>query len=465
MPPTSSTAPSPNIPVKSEPGLNHRDSVAAFIVVTATLLAYANSLSGVFQFDDYNVIVDAPGVHSWPAWAQGLGHRLRPLLNASYALNWSLDPAPLGFHVFNLLLHLCNCGLVAALVLAFGRRGAPTENWRPAAFATALLFALHPLHTEAVTYISGRSTALMSFFYFAALLAHARRAEDASRGSLPVLLLFAAAVLSKESALLFPFALLVWEWTLGTPGRLLWQRLRPMLLLTLIAALALLAMPSYRALLTNTLALGTFHDNALTQINAASRLALGMFWPVPQNIDPDWPRVTDVRSVIAPLLTWAVLAGLALCCRPHRPWLAFAVAWAALHLLPLNMVLPRTDVANERVLYWADWGVLMACAVEVQRWRRPRLALPLLAAAALALGTLTAQRNAVYQSEVLLWQDTVLHSPDKARAWNNLGYALEQEGRKDEAESAYRRALHADPGYVKALNNLESSTNTERIEP
>ena len=85
--------------------------------------------------------------------------------------NWSLDPAPLGFHVFNLLLHLCNCGLVAALVLAFGRRGAPTENWRPAAFATALLFALHPLHTEAVTYISGRSTALMSFFYFAALLA------------------------------------------------------------------------------------------------------------------------------------------------------------------------------------------------------------------------------------------------------------------------------------------------------
>jgi protein O-mannosyl-transferase len=182
-------------------------------------------------------------------------------------------------------------------------------------------------------------------------------------------------------------------------------------------------------------------------------LAQHWWWPVTQSIDPDWPRISDVAVIIAPLLAWSGLALVALRCRVSRPWLSFAIVWAALHLLPLNALLPRADVANERGWYWADWGACMALAVELSRWRR--FAWVALLVMAVTLGSLTMSRNAVYRSEVALWQDTVVHSPNKARPWNNLGYALQLEGRGAEAEQAYRRALALDPSRVKTANNLQ----------
>jgi hypothetical protein len=204
------------------------------LLAAAVLAVYFNSFTGVFQFDDYNVIVDNPGVHSFAAWFAGLFTGIRPLLKLSYTLNWTSGWGPFGFHLFNVTVHAANAVLVYLLSrmffnqYAFAGTAGESNSVRPvalqqnpgsaltpefAALTAALLFAIHPVQTEAVTYICGRSTSLMALFYFGGMLAYVRGAERRGRLLLYVLspILFAAAVAVKETALTLPFALVLWE--------------------------------------------------------------------------------------------------------------------------------------------------------------------------------------------------------------------------------------------------------------
>ena len=191
---------------------------ALFAVLALAALAYANSFAGVPQYDDYNVIIDDPAVRSLAAWRAAMPG-IRPLLKLSYAFNNSWGGLA-GFHSLNLLLHLFN----AALVLLLLRRLLPDVP--AAALAGALLFALHPVNTEAVTMLSGRSVSLMSLFFLAGVLAHL------GGRTLPSLVGFAAAVATRETALALPAVLtLVGFWQLrATPalpaGRALCSALR-----------------------------------------------------------------------------------------------------------------------------------------------------------------------------------------------------------------------------------------------
>ena len=421
----------------------------------AVAVAYASSFSGVFQFDDYKVIVDYAPVHSVQGWLGDLGG-LRPLLKLSYALNWRAGMDTFGFHVFNLLVHLVNAGLVYALALAFGRRCLPLRDWRWPALAAALLFALHPVHSEAVTYISGRSSSLMTLFYLAALWTYERwtQGEKGMASRLLAPCLFVLAVLVKESAMMFPLALLVWEWSCRTPWRTVVARQWPFWLLSALGALVLLLHPGYSALMWDSLQSRNLHDGFLTQLYGASMLLGKLLWPVALNIDPDLPLIQDAGTV------WPQLAGLALLLawawrsRATRPWISLGLAWMMVHLLLLNTVFPRADIANERQLYWADWGLFLMFAVELENGLKKHLASGVMALAVCALALGTVMRNGVYRSEIALWEDTAANSPHKARAHNNLGYAYRLAGRNAEAEQAYGRALLLQPDYVKANNNL-----------
>lgn len=411
--------------------------------------AYANALWGVFQFDDYRVIVGDPDVHSLAAWWQASGG-LRPLLKLSYALNWAGPAQTVGFHVFNLAIHALNGALVYRLVRVWGARAAPAVNWSWPAFAAALLFLLHPVHTEAVTYISGRSTALMTAAYLSALLAYA----DGRRWALGLgLLCFLAAVGIKESALLLPAALGVWDWSLGTPWRKALARQWPFWLAALIAGAWLALRPGYATLATASLTQGSPLENLWTQVGAVARLLRQWLWPVALNIDPEIPRLHAWREVWPQGCALGLALVLISLARRRAPWLSLGLGWAGLHLLPLHVVLPRADIANERQLYWADWGLCLLLALGLMRlgvrWRGPMLAgLAFL----LALGT--AWRNADYGSEVALWEATARRSPTKARVLNNLGYAYQEAGRIEDARAAYGRAVRLDPDYLKARNNL-----------
>ena len=300
--------------VRLRPQPMRREHVGpALCMVLAVLLAYAPAWFGVFQFDDYNVIVDADQVHSWRAWVAGLGSGLRPVLKLSYLLNWSIDPQPLGFHLFNLLVHWATTALVYLLARRFGEIHAPTHDWRPVAFVTALWFALHPAHTEAITYLSGRATSLMTMFYLGALFAYARGWRWCS------LLSFVVAVLVKESAMLLPLTLLLWEALAGSSLRSIVRRQWPWWLLSALAMLALLAHPGYRTLIGNSLQVRELATAGLTQLYSAAYLIGTMLWPSALNIDPDLPVITDLAAVWRQLLGLALIGMLAWRWRRDRP--------------------------------------------------------------------------------------------------------------------------------------------------
>ncbi len=444
----------------------------ALLVVAAILLAYANALLwGEFQFDDFNVIVDNPGVHAWPAWWNDLGRGIRPLLKFSYTLDWTLGGgAVLPFHLSNIAIHCAN----AVLVLMLARRYAaarlalrPHAEWIAA--CAALIFALHPIHSETVTYVSGRSAALMTMFYLAGLLAYAsgRSVRDAPsieapRTALRLHLLvpfcFVLALAVKETAVTFPFALLLWE--LGNGGNLkhALRRQWSVWLLLALGALYFLGHPGYAAHLDRS---ATFNDFAG---NLAST-ALGTAWLLRQwvapfwlNIDPDLPVLRDIGSeALPPLLLLLALAATTFLSWRRRPWLAFALAWLLLQLVPLHLFLPRLDVANERQMLLAGWplALLLATELALRLKDRPRMRLAVAVALLMLCLALTIARNADYRNEIALWQATARTSPDKARVRNNLGYAYAQDGRTAEAQAEYRRALLLNPRDFRARHNLK----------
>jgi tetratricopeptide (TPR) repeat protein len=144
----------------------------------------------------------------------------------------------------------------------------------------------------------------------------------------------------------------------------------------------------------------------------------------------------------------------------RRAWLAFAVLWFFLHLLPTNSLLPRLDVANDRQLYLASIGVFYAVGIGVQklmqRANRRWVVGAVTALVLLGLGFATVQRNRIYGSAVAFWEDAAMKSPGKPRVANNLGYAYQRAGRLAEAKRAYQHAIELDPDYWKARINLDT---------
>jgi tetratricopeptide (TPR) repeat protein len=429
---------------------------AALLIVGLALLAWWNAFAGSFQFDDFKVIVDNTAVASLQAWWQSMPG-IRPLLKLSYALNrvWAgnaADRGLFGFHAVNLALHIGN----ALLLYALARRLlAELPGAEPAALLTALLFVLHPVQSEAVTMISGRSMSLMALFYFASLLTYldGRRAVS--------LVSFAAALATRETAITLPFALLLIE-RLRTPALPLSEslaRTREHWLLAGMAATALLLLPAFQHLAAVSLATRSLSDNLITQSAALLYLLKQTLWPIALDADPVLPLFAGWNPFwIASVALLATLIGGA--CVAWRKagmarWFGFGMFWFWLHLAPTNSLLPRLDLANERHLYLADAGLCLLAAVWLvgRLHARPRLlagvVIPLLCVLVLA----TQARNRVYLNEVTFWQDVAAKNPGNGRAFNNLGYALAGAGQTAEALLAYEHALQLQPSDFTARLN------------
>ncbi|MBK7729350.1 MAG: hypothetical protein IPJ33_12895 [Gammaproteobacteria bacterium] len=419
-----------------------------------TALAYLNSFAGIPQFDDYVVIIDNPDVSSLAHWWRSMPG-MRPLLKLSYALNCSFGGL-FGFHLVNLLFHGANVLLVLMLLqhlLPTGQRGA--------AFAGALLFALHPVNTEVVTMLSGRSVSLATMWMLGSMVARLRGSVVRS------LLAFALAIASRETALVLPALLtlvLYWQ-ALAHPGQRdgAWRAaLRGARWHWLICAVGLLlvaALPRHRELLQVSLAIRTPWDNLVTQALATWYLVLQLLQPFALNVDPRLAvfHTWELRWVVA-LGLWAVALAWSLLRIRRGSWPALSLLWLALALLPTNSVLARLDVANERQLYlaaiplYALVGMLWSRAWMGSR-RHARVITALLTGILLAA---TVMRNLVYASETAFWQAAVRADGGNARAWNNLGFALEREQplAADAALDAYQRAIMLDPAGYKARINL-----------
>ena len=144
---------------------------------------------------------------------------------------------------------------------------------------------------------------------------------------------------------------------------------------------------------------------------------------------------------------------IAVALRTRSRWLQFALLWFFLHLLPTNSLLPRNDVANDRQLYLALIGPAAMLAVSLVEWRRRYWREIVMAALLIVLAAATMTRNRDYRSEIALWEATARTSPNKARVWNNLGYAYQLAGRHESALARTSSALTLAPAYDRARIN------------
>jgi tetratricopeptide (TPR) repeat protein len=407
----------------------------ALAVAAAAVLAYLPSLGGVFHFDDYNVIVHYDTVHSWQALFERAGLGVRPLLKASYTFNWLYG----GFSLLNVALHATNAALLFLIGNALFRD-------RRAALVAALLFALHPAATEAVTYISGRSSSLMAVFYLGAMLAYLRRMHWSVSASL-----FVLAVATRETAVTLPAALLLCELCSDEQAswRTILRRQWAHWTLLLAGAVFLLVNQRYFDLLAYGYGERSLADNLITQVGGVSYLVLRLVSLQGYNIDPALPTLTEwTEGLRFQAACLAVLFMLGIANLRRRPWVAFGILWFFLQLAPTNSIVPRLDVANDRQLYLACWGLFLALAIQMR-------ATPVKAMAVFLLFLVASlSRQLEYASEIALWESSVRLSPWNARGHNNLGYAYQIAGRTAEARREYEAALLFDPRHAKARLNL-----------
>lgn len=433
--------------------------LAPAAITGAVLLAYGNTFSAPFVFDDVPSIAENPAIrHLWPATGVGAHTTTagRPLLELSFALNYAISGAAVwSYHALNLLIHLG----AALLLLGIVRRTLASAE---AAFCIALLWAVHPLQTEAVTYTVQRAESLMGLLYLLTLYASIRGAKTPARPwrwySLAIAAC-AAGMATKEVMVSAPLLVLLWESTFRAGSFRAACRARRGLYLGLAATWLVLLVcviaagdRGGTAGFSAGLSVGRY---ALTQCAAILHYLRLCVWP--------YPLVFDYGTALAPLtwslagyvlVTGALLAGTSLALVRRHP-AGLAGAWFFAILAPSSSVIPvATQTIAEHRLYLPLAAVIALGVAGAAAWLGPRATLAAGLVAALGLGLLTVDRNTLYRSELALWRATAADCPDNGDAHYNLGVLLLQQGQLEAAATEERAALRLLPDFAKAHSNL-----------
>jgi Flp pilus assembly protein TadD len=456
------------------------ESRALFLTIAATILVYANSLSGSFVFDDTKQIAGNPALRSWgnilraftnDVWSFERGTLTtdipppyyRPLFTIYLTLNYQLfglwEP---GWHLMNLLVHTLATVFVYYLLRRLSR-----DNM--SAFVTALLFGLHPAHVESVSWISGIPDPLAALFYVPSLLWYVRYREDGNRKWLAAsVVAYGLAALCKETPLVLPLVLVVWELARSQAKKNLVLRLKesiPKLVPYGVVAVA------YLALRFSVLGRISWKHPFMAQVPDSA-----IWMTVP------YVFVNYLRHLIAPfhlsliygtsfitnagssrfLLPVGILLVLGLILWIYRKkfdaqvWLAIALIVAP--LLPvLNLkVFHYEYIIQDRYLYLPSIGFCYLVAILILWLARKRatLAAALGIAVVLVFGAGTILQNRVWHDPVALWQRAVDYSPNSWSTHYNLGLAYLGLKQYETARAELLEAKRLKPGHAVVLNNL-----------
>ncbi len=451
----------------------------AIAVLAVGAAAYSNSFDVPLQFDDFPNIADATGVHAANLSMESLrragsGFPLnRWLVRTSFAADYALHgPRPAGYHAVNLALHLAAALLVfaiAARILAALGFGDEAGRRRAAAIA-ALLFTVHPVQTQAVTYVVQRMTVMGAAFALLAIWCWllAREKAGAARRALRAgaLLSAYAAFACKENFAVLPLLVLALEWVLDpnlaarirarwktfaaagavlvTAGSWAVSRYLPVI----EAEHARLGVPVAHRLLTQGRVL--VHYLSLILLPLPARLHVDYAYPPSTGLFEPW-------STLPALFAIAALAVAAVALRRRAPLFALATAWFLVALAVEQTALP-IDLVFEQRIYFAAIGFFVFAGAASVRWVRvPRVGAWAVAAPAIALlGAGTFARNERWRDPASLYADEVSSRPGAPRGLLTVAATLLERGDLDGAEKVLRRAIELDPRGAGAYVNLGS---------
>ena len=456
-------------------------ALGAGIVAAVAIAAYANAIPNGFAFDDIPIVVNNARVHEldrlaqiwltpyWPTRGEWLG-LYRPLTIFAFALQWAIGGgSPLPFHLTNTLLHATVTGL---LFLLLARLNRPLP-----ALLGATVFAVHPVHTEAVANVVGQAELLAAAGVIGACLLYVGRPpEEATwRRDAAIATLYGGALLAKEHAIVAPGLLLLLELATGTHARFpLRSRLNARLRLALMLALVAGAYLAVRYAVLGSLR-GTDPAGPLSYLNEPTRIlsafrawpeyARLLFWPAELSADYSPAVILPVRRM-TPMAAFGaallILTALATVTIRNRPGLGLPAAWFLVSITPVsNLFFPVGILVAERALYLPSVAVALATAfiansAGVKRLRRltRALALVALAGACVAMTVRTVTRNPTWKDNAAVVRTLIRERPESYRSQWLAAVLLAQAGDTARSEAHWQLAYRLWNGHPTFLTEF-----------
>jgi tetratricopeptide (TPR) repeat protein len=442
------------------------------VLCSVVWIAYANSLSGAFLFDDYPVLLSNPFINNvWPPWEAGQSpHRI--LVAWSFAVNHALGgQSPVGYHIGNVLIHMgAALALYGFLHRTFVLPQMPAfirEQPQLLAFAAAATWAAHPLTTQAVTYISQRFESMMALFYLLTLYAFARGAGETSRRSYGLAIVACTlGMCCKRVMITAPVIVLIYDWVFIARRDVRAMRPRAVwhVLLFLTPAFPYLIDPlvpaenATTALVFSPLGISPV-TYALTQLGVVTHYIRIALWPVGQCFDYAWPAAASVRDVVWPGLLLVMLVGYTLIGLRRFPEAAFTGVFFFGILAPTSTIVPIDDFAAEHRVYLPLAAICVAVVLTISRLcsraGRTRTALITCVLLILALAGATHARNRVYRTGLGMWQDILAKRPQNVRAYSGVAAGMLREGRPVDAVRQIEEGLRLLPDLRDFNYSLE----------
>jgi len=470
------------LPKSSTNSLIHlRDFLLLFLSALFVFLIYSNTLNSPFIFDDIRNIQKNPQIRIDSLSKDSIAHggleslaSNRPVAKFSFALNYYFHQYDVGgYHLVNIFVHIMTGLLLflfmkATLNLPSLRSESRAFQWIP--LITALIWLIHPLHTQSVTYIVQRMNAMATMFYLLAFLFYIKGRLTSGRRK--KLVLFGSCILagilalgSKEIAVTLPFFIFLYEWYFFQDLSLSWLRRH---FLKFVVALIILAMGVFLTMRSGLLEQVWMNykvynftpvERVLTEFRVVIFYVSLLLFPHPSrlNLDHDFSISHSLFDPITTIISLGIILGVigfAFYMAKKDRLLSFCILWFFGNLVIESSVIGLEIIYEHRTYLPSLFAVLLVVTL-IYRVLNPQwLRVAMLCIVVVMFSQWTYQRNKVWGDDLTLWADSTKKSPNKARPRVNLGVALTDRGRTEEAVDHFSKALEFMPNHAEAHNNL-----------
>lgn len=478
------------------------------VIISLAVAIYANTLSAEFVFDDYKTIINnriiQDGIKPQKIWQT---NPLRFIGYLSFSLNYKIGKLEVyGYHVVNIGIHILtslSLFFFLKLLLKTPLLRQKADIYQKLPFLASLIFVVHPIQTQAVTYITQRMTSIAALFYILALTfalkANLLKKSQPNRekkflGNAKFLILIFLSVLfsvmaflTKENTYTLPIAILLIQYLFFSSSlkNLLKKSLAaiPILIVAYLIASASftkwnhLGELSWKDLfnlqtLYNPLGIFSKFDWSflLTQFKVIIYYLKLLFFPLSQNLDYDFPRSKSIfePATFISLSVILTIIFVALFLLKKYRLITFGILFFFLTLSIESSIFPLNDVIYEHRLYLPSIGVITAVAcifcelqnfvrknvrfTEIRKASLLRISGMLIFSAILLLSIATINRNKTWTTQISIWSDTITKSPNKARPYNGLGIALFGRGQYGLAAKSFQKAIEITPQSEEYTN-------------
>ncbi len=435
-----------------------------FIMIALGALVYLNSIGGSFVWDDYGLVSNNEFIKGWkylkPIFLGYVTDEVwnstvifyRPLQMLTYIFDhsvWGLDAR--GYHATNILLHLFTAAGIYFLVITL-------FNDEVLAFLTGTLFVVHPVHTEAVSYISGRSDLLAAVFFLLCLVYYVKwQREGKGIYGLITSAAYVGALLSREASVILPLVIIVC-YHYAFKKKIILRSFLPIVIITLIYAVIRLTV-----LQDHTATLEAARDTVLQRLPGFFAAIVGYMRVLLLPVGLHMEYGNKLFSFLDPYaITGMVVVGAAIFylirIKGKDPRIFFSITWFFITLLPVSNIFPVNAHMAEHWLYLPSLGFFIIAAKIIRdnyNTDKLRYIAVIFVAAVVALYSfLTYKQNLVWRTPLALYENALKYSPLSARLYNNIGQIYEGMGKPGEAINAYKKAVEIDPLQAVAYYNL-----------